>query len=217
MTTLDPGPVDELLSTTRAVRRRLELDRAVDPKVIIDCLELALQAPTGGNSQGWRWVVVTDPQTRAALADLYRRADGGRFRRRAERTRQTDPQTGRVYSSAGHLLDVLDRVPVHVIPCIHGRLQSPNPVEAASLYGSVLPAVWSFMLALRSRGLGSVWTTLHLVYEQEAAELLGIPADYTQVALIPVAHTDPEVFRPAARRPSDEVTFWNRWGQAGPP
>jgi nitroreductase len=214
MPQLDLSTVDELLSTTRAVRRRLDLDRPVDPGVIVECLRLALQAPSGSNSQGWRWLVVTDPQVRAGLADLYRKADGGRFERRTARTRETDPATSRVYASAGYLLEVLDRVPVLVVPCIRGRLQSTATIEAASLYGSILPAVWSFMLALRSRGLGSAWTTLHLAEEEAAAELLGVPDDYSQVALIPVAHTSAAVFKPADRNPVEDVLFWERWGRS---
>jgi len=216
MTDLDLRSVDTLLTTTRAVRRRLDLDRPVDPGVISECLELAVQAPTGGNEQGWRWLVVTDPQIKAGLAAIYRWADGGRFERRAERTRESDPQTHRVYTSAAHLRDVLERVPVLVVPCLSGRVRTDMTVEAASFYGSILPAVWSFMLALRSRGLGSAWTTLHLAGEAEAARLLGIPDDFTQVALIPVAHTVAEVFKPATRRPAAEVTFWNTWGGTGP-
>lgn len=212
MTQFDIAMVDHLLTTTRAVRRRLDVDRPVEPGVIEDCLRVAVQAPTGANAQGWHFVVVTDPATRAGLADLYRRADGGRFARRAERLRDADPQTARVYAGAQYLAEVLERVPVHVVPCVQGRLRDASPVAAGSFYGSILPAVWSFMLALRARGLGSVWTTLHLAYEREAAELLGIPDDVTQVALVPVAYTHGTEFRPARRRPVEEVTSWERWG-----
>ena len=204
--------IDHVLTTTRAVRRRLDLDRPVEPEIVMDCLRLAVQAPTGGNVQGWRWLVVTDPAIRARLAELYRAGDGGRFHRRAERLRESDPQTSRVYANAELLSDILDRVPVHVVPCLQGRVTTTSTVEAASFYGSILPAVWSFMLALRSRGLGSVWTTLHLAHEREAAELLGIPDDYTQVALIPVAYTVGTDFKLAVRSPVETVTFWNRWG-----
>jgi nitroreductase len=212
----DTAPIDHVLSTTRAVRRRLDLDRPVDPAIVMECLRLAVQAPTGGNAQGWRWLVVTDPEVRARLADLYRAADGGRFRRRAERLKESDPQTSRVYAGAEHLSEVLDRVPVHVVPCLRGRLSTTATVEAASFYGSILPAVWSFMLALRSRGLGSVWTTLHLAHEREAAELLGVPDAYTQVALIPVAHTVGTDFRPAVREPVETTTYFDHWGRPGP-
>jgi nitroreductase len=204
--------VDELLSTTRAVRRRLDLDRPVERDVVLDCLRLAIQAPTAANTQTWRWLVVTDPALKRGLADIYRRADSGRFERRADRLRESDPQTSRVYENAGWLSENLERVPVHVIPCVQGRVDGGPTIATASMYGSILPAVWSFMLALRSRGLGSVWTTLHLAFEQEAAELLGIPDDVTQVALVPVAYTVGDRFKPAVRRPVGEVTYWDRWG-----
>lgn len=216
MASNDTTDLDELLSTTRAVRRRLDLDRPVEPEVVMDCLRLALQAPTGGNSQGWRWLVVSDPTLRERLAALYRAGDGGRFRRRAERLRESDPQTSRVYAGAEYLAEILHRVPVLVVPCLQGRVATTATVEAASFYGSILPAVWSFMLALRSRGLGSAWTTLHLAHERQAAELLGIPEDYTQVALVPVAHTIGTGFKPAVRQPVESVTFWDRWGSPPP-
>jgi nitroreductase len=214
MKDLDLSTVDELLSTTRAVRRHLDLNRPVNPQTIVDCLRLALQAPTGGNAQGWRWLVVTDPEVKASLAEICRNADGGGFQRRADLSRRTDPQDSRVYASAAYLLNVLHRVPVLVVPCILGRVQSTATADAAELYGSILPAVWSFMLALRSRGLGSVWTAIHLAREQEAAELLGIPDDYTQVALIPVAHTPTEVFKAASRTPVESLMYWDTWGRS---
>jgi nitroreductase len=210
---MDTVATDHLLSTTRSVRRKLDLDRPVEPQLIIESLRLAIQAPTGGNVQGWRWMVVTDPGKRAKLADLYRRADGGRFNRRSERARDSDPATSRVYASAAYLADVLDRVPVHVIPCLLGRVDLTSNLAASSFYGSIHPAVWSLMLALRSRGLGSAWTSLHLAYEAEAADILGIPADVTQVGLIPVAHTLTDEFKPARRAPAEEVTFWDEWGR----
>ena len=155
---MDVSVTDHLLATTRAVRKRLDLERPVEPEVILECLRLAVQAPTGSNTQGWRWIVVTDPEKRAALKELYG-GTGGAYLKSAASTAK-DPQTKRVYESAVYLLDILDRVPVHVIPCIEGRVESAATLANASFYGSILPAVWSFMLALRSRGLGSVWTTL---------------------------------------------------------
>jgi nitroreductase len=206
--------VDRLLSTTRSVRRRLDLSRPVEPSVIVECLRLAVQAPTGSNAQGWRWMVVTDPDKRAELGRLY--SEGGADYLRSAASREMDVQTRRVYESALYLTDVLGRVPVQVIPCVRGRVDAgagpvPN-VMAASFYGSIIPAAWSFMLALRSRGLGSAWTTLHLMKEKEAAELLGIPYDQvTQVALLPVAYTTGVDFHPAKRRPVEEITYWDTW------
>jgi nitroreductase len=210
---MDTRVTDHLLSTTRAVRKRLDLDRPVEREVVLECLRLAVQSPTASNSQSWRWVVVTDPDKRVRLKELY----DGMARPYLESQAETaaDPQTKRVYQSAVHLLNILDRVPVHVIPCVEGRLESPEPFAAASYYGSILPAVWSFMLAARSRGLGSAWTTLHLANEAEAAELLGIPQNMTQVALIPVAYFTGDDFKPAVRPPVEGITYWDTWGATG--
>src|SRR5579871_1759115 len=151
----DLTQTDELLATTRSVRRRLDLDRPVDPAVLLECIRLAVQAPTGGNAQEWRWLIVTDPDTRAQLGDLYRRM-GERYlgSYRDEGAAQMTSQTQRVLDSADYLATVLDRVPALVIPCTKGRLASTAPVMASSFYGSIVPAIWSFQLALRSRGLG---------------------------------------------------------------
>ena len=206
----DIAETDRLLSTTRAVRRRLDLERPVDPALVLDCIRLAVQAPTGSNQQTWRWVVVTDAEKRAEIARLYA-AVGAVYLQQAAETSE-DPQTRRVYQSAFELTDFLHQVPVHVIPCVDGKLDNQPNAIAASNYGSIMPAAWSFLLALRSRGLGSVWTTLHLFQEQEVADLLGIPDTVTQVALFPVAHTKGTDFKPAARPPVEEITFWDEWG-----
>lgn len=211
MTDFDLSQTDRLLSTTRSVRKRLDLDRPVPESVIVDCLKLAVQAPTGSNEQGWRWLVVTDPEKRRELARMY--SEGGRGYLESAAGREMNEQTRRVYESALFLTDILDRVPVHVIPCIKGRAESSMNILSASTYGSIIPAAWSFMLALRSRGLGSAWTTLHLFKEQEAAELLGVPYDeFTQVALLPVAYTVGTDFKPAARPPIENITYWDSWG-----
>jgi len=211
---LDLATVDHLLSTTRAVRRRLDLDREVPAGVIEECLRLAIQAPTGSNSQGWRWVVVTDADKRAALADMYRRSWEPYVAMRVAELgdRPVDETMTRVASSAGFLAENFERVPVHVIPCIH---EQGRPQEQG-LWGSIFPAIWSFQLALRSRGLGSSLTTLHLVYEQEAAALLGIPDGVAQAALLPVAYFTGDDFKPASRRPVEEITYWNGWKQSRP-
>jgi nitroreductase len=209
--------IDELLTTTRAVRKRLDLDRPVPPEVINECLELAIQAPTGGNQQTWRWVVVTDADKRKALAEMYRQAWSVVYKNAGEDAMaqarpEIEDQQRRVYRSADYLADNLERVPVHVIPCILGSLPEGTPSwMAASFLASIIPAVWSFQLALRSRGLGSAYTTLHLAHQDEAAKLLGIPDTVTQVALIPVAYTKGTNFKPAERRPVAEITYWNQW------
>jgi nitroreductase len=213
---IDIANADLLLSTTRSVRRRLDLDRPVPRDVVLDAIRLAVQAPTAANNQTWRWVVVTDPDKRAALAEIYGSSGRPYLEAGARGDMSKDPQTIRVYQSALYLLDILHRVPVHVIPCIEGRVGGPETMSGVSFYGSIMQAAWSFMLALRARGLGSVWTTLHLSREREAAELLGIPYEsVSQVALLPVAYTVGTDFKPAKRGPVEEITFWDEWGVSG--
>ncbi len=212
---LDLTP-DELLATTRSVRKRLDLTRPVEREVLEECLYLAQQAPTGSNRQHWHFVVVTEPATRAALADCYRR--GWTSYRAAQ---DASPPSGhparvarmrRVLASAQYLADHLHEVPVHVVPCVMGRTEGEPVVVQAARWGSVLPAVWSFMLAARARGLGTAWTTLHLPHEREAAELLGIPYDQVmQTALIPVAYTIGTDFKPARREPLETIVHWEGW------
>jgi nitroreductase len=213
--TFDLTTTDRLLSTTRAVRKRLDLDRAVEPEVVLDCIRLSQQAPTGSNQQGWRWLVVTDATKREALAELYRKAGADYLSAAAGRARaEGQEQTGRVLDSALYLAENLHRVPVHVIPCLKGRINEKLPSGmVAGFFGSIYPAVWSFQLALRSRGLGTVLTTLHLAHEQEAAKLLEIPDDVTQCGLLPVAYTVGDEFKPATRRPPEHITYWNTWKQ----
>lgn len=208
---MDVTSVDELLTTTRAVRKRLDLTRPVGRDVILECVRLAMQAPTASNAQDWRWLVITDAAKRAAIADIYRGIGADYLARAAETT--PDPQTRRVYRSAFGLTETLAKVPVHVIPCLQRRIDESDRLAAASAWASIIPAGWSFLLALRSRGLGSVWTTMHLAKEREVAELLGIPATVTQAALFPVAYTIGTDFEPAARPPAETITFWNDWGE----
>jgi nitroreductase len=216
----DLPQTDRLLTTTRSVRKRLDLARPVARETILECLRIAIQAPSGGNSQPWRWLVVEDAATRAAIAELYRRSHDpyAQARREALAESGLGETAERVLSSSQHLADHMAEVPVLVIPCMLGRLPaSPNTAEMAGFFGSILPAVWSFMLALRSRGLGSAWTTLHLAYEREAAAVLDIPETVTQAALIPVAHVTGRDFRPAARRPIEEITYVDRWRRVSSP
>jgi nitroreductase len=209
----DLATVDRLLSTTRAVRKRLDLAKPVPRALILDCLRLSQQAPTGSNRQGWHWIVVTDVAKRAALADIYRRGGAEYLAQALAATPTGDAQTRRVYESALWLVENLAKVPVHVIPCIAGRLPDGVPdAMRAGFYGSIFPAVWSFQLALRSRGLGSVLTTLHAILEKEAADLLGIPFEkFTQVALLPVAFTKGMDFKPATRPPIESIVSWESW------
>jgi nitroreductase len=209
----DIAMTDALLATTRAVRKRLDLSRPVPREVINECLELAVQAPTGSNSQGWRWIVVDDADKRQALADLYRKGAGDYLSAASAQAEESgDAQSKRVFSSAIYLADHLHEVPVHVIPCLAGRPAEDTPQAMyAGTYGSIFPAVWSFQLALRARGLGSALTTLHLIHEKEAAEVLGLPDDILQVALLPVAYTVGTDFKRANRPPVDGITHWNSW------
>ena len=205
----DLAMTDELLATTRAVRKRLDLERPVPREVILECLELAVQAPTGSNSQTWRWLVVEDADKRAAIAQLYRTSF---LAYNAERAPGVDAQTERVIDSALWLAHNFDKVPVFVIPCVEGRVGPEMPLaQIAAVFGSIYPAMWSFQLALRARGLGSALTTLHLIHEAAVAELLGIPDSVMQVALLPVAYTLGTDFKRASRPPVSTITHWNKW------
>jgi nitroreductase len=207
---VDTAAVDQVLTTTRAVRRRLDLERSVPPEIVLECIRIAMQAPVGADREGPRWMVVTDPEKRQKIAEIYR--DPGRDLLAQGVEAAADEHERRVMSSALYLADVLEHVPVHVIPCVHGRWDISDHGHMASSFGSVLPAVWSLQLALRSRGLGSAWTTLHLWRADAVKALLGLPDDATQVALIPVAYTKGSEFQPAKRPPAEERTFWNEWG-----
>jgi nitroreductase len=209
---------DEVLTTTRAVRKRLDFDRPVEREVVEECLQIALQAPTGSNSQGWHWIMVTDDDKKKALADIY----ASNFAEYSKIAQSNSYQEGdlryeqkeKVSASAMHLVENFHRVPVMMIPCISGKLDGAPTFRAASAWGSILPAVWSFMLAARERGLGTAWTTIHMMYdgEQRAAEVLGIPFDsITQAGLFPIAYTIGTDFKEAKRLPLDPILHWNQW------
>jgi nitroreductase len=202
--------IDHLLTTTRSVRRRLDFSRPVELEVIERCLEIAMQAPTASNRQDWHFVVVTEAAKKAAIAEQYRKA----FRAyvagsavgmikaavtRSPRPRPDSRQTARVAQSASYLAQHLQEAPVFIIPCFEGRVERDPVATQAARYGSLLPATWSLMLALRARGLGAAWTTLHLVYEKQVADILDIPETATQAALLPVAYFTGEDFFPAHR------------------
>ncbi|MFL6206761.1 MAG: nitroreductase family protein [Acidimicrobiales bacterium] len=219
MSTLLPLDPDQLLSTTRSVRKRLDLETPVDLAVIRECIDVATQAPTGGNNQGWHWVIVTDKEKMRPIAGWYREAFKA-FYGSKDAVLGNLPQedtayvstTSKVIDSADYLADHLADVPLWVIACIEGRTDGAPAVWQASQWGSLLPAVWSFQLAARARGLASCYTTLHLVKEKETAELLGIPDHVMQGALIPVAHplggTD---FKPGPRRDLDRIIHVETW------
>ncbi len=210
---MDITTVDHLLTTTRSVRKRLDLARPVEPEVIERCIEIAAQAPTGSNSQRWHFVVVTEPVKRTRVAELYKKSFDIYIRPAMAAGRSPTPQRRRVMASAIYLAEQMHNVPVLIIPGIEGRVENEGSMEQASLYGSILPAAWSLMLALRARGLGAAWTTLHLRYEKEVAAILGIPDNITQAAMLPVVYFKGDDFKPAKRRPAQEITHWDGWGQ----
>lgn len=225
----DLASVDHVLKTTRSVRQRLDLERPVPQMLIKEALEVALQAPTGANTQTWRFLVVTDADARARIADLYRKAaalyvegktslsrTGVTMLREYDASDLRQQQREALIKSGGYLMEHLQRVPVMIIPCIESRFEDTDVFTQASMWGSILPATWSLMLALRARRLASAWTTLHLIYEQEIAKLLGIPSNVTQAALLPVAWLKGGELRSAKRLPLEEVTYWNQWGGSAP-
>jgi nitroreductase len=209
--------VDEVLTTTRSVRKRLDLEKPVPRQVLLECLELAVQAPTGSNAQGWQWVFVDGPDDKKALADIYRVNFNGYRNQPPPDYPEGDSraaQRDRVVSSAEYLAKHMHEVPWLLIPCLEGRVENAPLGLSASYWASLFPAAWSFMLALRSRGLGSTWTTLHLLGdgEKQAADLLGIPFEkYSQGGLFPIAYTKGTDFRPATRLPVEDVVHWGRW------
>ncbi len=206
------GVIDGLLTTTRTVRRRLDFDRPVERSVVEECLRLAFQAPTGGNSQGWGWVFVDDPLTKDRMAEIYRAGFVDHANR--DKVDESPPYASnpRMSLSVRYLADNIQRAPVLLVPTIDRRYGRTTTFQQASRWGSILPAVWSFMLALRSRGLGSVWTTIHLYREAEMAGLLGVPyPENTQAGLFPIAYTTGRSFHPADRELSERRFFWNRW------
>jgi nitroreductase len=214
---------DELLSTTRAVRKRLDFDRPVDLDVIKECLELAVQAPSGSNAQGWQFVFVTDEEKRRKIGEYYRKAYDiyetlpmaiGKLHADSD-DNQLKASQARSASSAEFLADNIGRAPVLLIPCTAGRIDNKEGATAlvqSAVMGSIIPATWNFMLAARARGLGTAWTTMHLLHEKEIADLLGIPYDECmQIALIPIAYTRGTDFKPAYRPPVENIMHVNKW------
>jgi nitroreductase len=207
----DLAHTDRLLTTTRAVRKRLDLTRPVPPSVILECLDVASQAPSGGNVQKWRWMIVTDANKKETIAGYYAKSFAAYIAPKLTQLDPDDLRSVKMTDSAGHLAQHMGQVPALVIPCVLGRPPVGAGEEPAGFWGGILPAVWSLQLALRSRGLGSAWTTLHLNYEREIGDLLGIPETVTQVALLPVAYYTGQGFQPAPRRPAAELTYWDSW------
>jgi nitroreductase len=218
----DLAQIDRLLTTTKAVRRRLDLTRPVDRDAVVECIRLASYAPNASNSQEWRWVVVDDPELRAQVGEQYRKVTVPAVAPMLERKLQDGDEAGaRISRSILYLADHMHEVPVLVIPCYdvaaaherYGRLRgpeyAPNQMEPG-MYASIYPAVWSFLLALRSRGFGSVLTTAHQLDQPAMAAILGLPDTWFQTALLPVAHTTGGGFTPSPRAPVEDSIIWNR-------
>ncbi|TXS95860.1 nitroreductase family protein [Parahaliea maris] len=206
--------LDDLLATTRSVRKRLDLSRPVPRDLLTECIELAIQAPNGSNQQFWHWLVIDDERTRADVAAIYRTGMAAQVESPGWMSGIdfTGPDQQRIAGSVEYLASVLHEVPAIVIPVIEGRVEGGDLFTQASLWGSILPAAWNFMLALRSRGLGSAWTTVHLHRAAEMAECLGIPpTSTTQAGLFPVAYTLGSDFKRARRMPAEDITHWNHW------
>jgi nitroreductase len=215
---IDRANADHLLTTTRAVRRRLDLGRPVPLELVRECLEVALQAPTGGNVQRWRWLVVTDPKRRAEIANWYRAGWESYVQSTSTRVpyEPTDPrfkQHEPSVRSAQHLVDHFAEVPMLVVPCVAADFSSMPFAWTVTTIASVVPAVWSFMLAARARGLGTCMTTLSLWHEREVAHILGLPDDVTHLAMIPVAYFTGDSFSPVERLPLRDVAYHDHWGQ----
>ncbi len=219
---MDTLTVEKLLTTTRSVRKRLDFDKPVPLDVLERCLEVALQAPTGSNAQGWKFMLITDPEKRQKIGEYYSKSFqiyAGESAKNTPAREQDDPRSERmmkVVSSAVYLSQKFGQVPVHILALLEGRVEKTDVMTQASFYGSILPAAWSLMLALRAEGIGSAWTTLHLRYEKEISELLGIPDNYTQAVLLPAAYFTGKDFQPAKRVPVRQLTYLDSWGQALP-
>lgn len=228
-TDLDLNICDKLLTTTRSIRRRLDLSRPVPPELIEECLEVAVQSPSATNTQKWRFMVIRDAEKRAGIARLYKQAFESYWEQADDTTYGTTGPVStpegargkpppynslqRMIDSAVYLVDHLHEVPVHVLFCIEDQVRDVPLFDQATAYGSILPAAWSFMLAARARGLGCCWTTVHLKHADEAAKLLDIPDTVTQGVLLPVAYYTGTDFKAARRIPATELTHWDAWGQ----
>ncbi len=213
---IDRAQADLLLTTTRSVRKRLDFSRPVPDELVLECIEIALQAPTGSNAQGWSFVVVTDDAKRKAIGEIYAKAFALYRMMPDPEYAADDPRAASragVVDSASYLADHMHEASHLFIPCIEGRVEEAGLMAQASIYGSILPAAWSFMLAARARGLGTAWTSLHLMFEEEARDVLGIPANITQAGLFPVAYYTGDDFKPAKRLPASALTYWDTWGE----
>ncbi len=211
---IDVANADHLLTTTRAVRKRLDLTRPVPRQTILDCIRVSTQSPAGGNYQKWRWMVVDDPDKKLVIAEAYRRTYAPYIAAQKQAVGEKDPGNStidKIMSSSDYLAEILEQVPALVIPCALGHPDQDGSGDNQGWWGSCIPAVWSYMLAARARGIGTAWTTLHLGGAEEVGEALGIPSTVMQLACVPTAYYTGDTFRVGARRPAEEVTYFNEW------
>lgn len=206
----DLEQTDRLLLTTKQIRKRMDMSRPVPRDTILECIDIASRAPMGSNAERNKWLIIEDPDIKTQIAELYRKNAEVYFE--LGRTMESDERGDRVASSAQYLSDNMHNVPAMVIPLRLDRVENASSGDQSGWYGSVLPGVWSLQLALRSRGIGSCWTTLHLAYEKEVAEILGIPETVTQVAMLPIGYYTGDSFSVTPRKPAAEITFIDRWG-----
>jgi nitroreductase len=218
MTGFDLDQIDHLLTTTRAVRKRLDLTRPVPRELILDCIRISTQSPAGGNYQKWRWVIVDDPDKKLVIAEAYRRTYAPYIAKQQQAVARAGnaDSANPIIDSSNHLAEILEQVPVLAVPCALGSPDDAPGLDGGQQgwWGSVVPAIWSYMLAARARGLGTAWTTLHLGGAAEVADALGIPDSVTQLACVPTAFHTGDDFRLARRKPAEQVTYWNTWKQS---
>ncbi len=206
----DLAQTDHLLLTTKQIRKRMDMSRAVPRETLLECIDIASRAPMGSNVERNKWLIVDDADLKMAIAELYRKNAEPYFAQSEDLP--ADDVSERVVSSARYLSDHMHEVPAMVIPLRLDRVEGWPSGDVSGWYGSVLPGVWSFQMALRSRGIGSCWTTLHLGSEAEVGQLLGIPDTVTQVAMLPVGYYTGDSFSVTKRRPAADITFINKWG-----
>lgn len=209
MPEFDLGQTDRLLTTTKQVRKRLDLSRPVPRQILLDCIDIASRAPMGSNQERNKWIIIEKRELKARIAEWYLETATPYLGKNPTMT--ADERGARVVDSATYLAEHLGEVPALVLPLRLDRVEGLGVADQAGFWGSVLPGVWSFQLALRSRGIGSCWTTFHLPHHDGVNDLLGIPQTITQCALLPVAYYTGETFTPAPRRPAADITFLDTW------
>lgn len=198
---IDIDAVDHYLSTARSVRRKIDFERPISRKDLEACVNVAVQAPTGIPGETWRFLIVDDGETKQRVAAVYRDVITELMTERGLPMKQTQQA----------LMDRLPEMPCMVFVCSLGQ---PMPTHAGQVafFGSVLPAAWSLMLAMRVRGIGATWTSVLSARCEQIAEILNIPDDVTQTVMLPCGYTKDATLKPADRLSAADVTYWNSWG-----